>query len=173
MKKSILFILICALLLTLLSCKHPTPEGSADTGLEVDENGYVTIEIAEIAEKKEVNLDHPLYVGRYDDFDVYGLIRNGKVKVKSEMYQSLEYTKQGIRSAEQAVAYYQSIDPWNLISEKCWVIVDISYDAKYDVWAFSLVREENREHFYAMDCFLDCVVHILLDGNGQFVCRVD
>ena len=167
--KSMLVILRLLLLISCTSLKAPS-----DKTPKVDENGYVTIEVGEIAEKKEVNLDHPLYGGRFDDFDVYGF-KNGKVKVNLETYeyfQSLEYQKQDIRSAEQALAYYQSIDPWNFISEKDMVIVDISYDAKYDVWGVSLVTEHNVEHFYDPTCLLDAMVLIWLDSNGQFLCRV-
>lgn len=162
--------LVLLSLLLLIGCT--SPEEPPKNEPEVDENGYVTIEISKVTEKKEVNLDHPLYEGRYDDFDVYGPT-NRKVKLETYEYiQSLEYQKQDIRSAEQALAYYQSIDPWKLISEKDMVIVDISYDAKYDVWGISLVTENNVEHFYDPTCLLHAVDVVWFLGNGQFLCRV-
>lgn len=156
-----LAVLSLLLLIACTSLKEP-PKNEP----EVDKYGRIKVVVPEVTEKKEVNLEHPLYKTRNID---YSFGDDGTVYVPSEYcLQNVVYKEQDIRSAEQALAYYERVDPWNFISENDFVVVDIGYDAKYDAWCMVLVRSDAVDDWKYM---LDGAWFVWFLGNGQFLCR--
>ena len=139
---------------------------------KVDENGFVTVTVSKISEQQEINLDHPLYNCREWEFsfEVYGST-SGKVLLEEYEYlQNLEYEKEDIQSAEQALNYYQSIDPWDLITKRNYVVAEIQYDADYDVWCMILCKEDRLDDFNKFTPTASWWVYF--KGNGEFLYRL-
>ena len=156
-------VLILCLNFLFIGCANPSNEA---------ESKHVKVCIEKASEWREVDLDHPLYNRRNWDYSFRDLGLVGTIRREEYEYlQNLAYEKQDIYSAEQAIKYYEAIDPWNLIKNYSYVVAEIHYDAEYDVWGIVLCHDYLMEEFLQFKDTAEWWIYIR--GNGEILYRLE